>query len=288
MRLVDGTDEKKLDINTQVKLNRSRGIKEPAYSRGGRPILTSVWIPTKQQIQEYNKVPFHKAVTFTGRTFPFVVRKLILLYSNEGDLVYDPMLGSGTTLYEAVKLNRNANGSDVHKKQIESFKERWKKFAKKDGIKVKVPIVKVCNAENLSHLKDGQVDLLIMSFPWFSNWGFGNQQKSMEKNSSFKDFLKQSYRIYLECKRVVKSKGFICNILGSSFKNGKYYPVGMRIHNVIRKAGLKLHYQFWSLRSSASSIEDPWTRSAIDIGTNKADAQVGWDVHEDIIIARKK
>lgn len=39
----------------------------------------------------------------------------ITSWSNEGDLVFDPMCGSGTTLVQAKKLNRNFLGCDISK-----------------------------------------------------------------------------------------------------------------------------------------------------------------------------
>ena len=37
----------------------------------------------------------------------------ILSWSNEGDIVYDPFMGSGTTAIAAKKLNRNDKGSEI-------------------------------------------------------------------------------------------------------------------------------------------------------------------------------
>jgi DNA modification methylase len=37
----------------------------------------------------------------------------ILSWSNEGDIVYDPFMGSGTTAIVAKKLNRNYIGSEI-------------------------------------------------------------------------------------------------------------------------------------------------------------------------------
>jgi len=37
----------------------------------------------------------------------------IISWSNEGDIVYDPFIGSGTTAIAAKKLNRNYIGSEI-------------------------------------------------------------------------------------------------------------------------------------------------------------------------------
>lgn len=51
----------------------------------------------------------------------------ILSWSNEGDLVYDPFMGSGTTAYVAKKLNRNYLGSEISKEYCQLIEERLSK-----------------------------------------------------------------------------------------------------------------------------------------------------------------
>jgi|TARA_Y100000034_G_scaffold133368_1_gene198646 DNA modification methylase len=272
-------------VRDEVRKNREEGIREFVCNDNERPILTSVWLPSKEQISEVAHTPFYKAVKFTGRTFPHVIRKLVLLYSDEGGLVYDPMLGSGTTLYEGQKLNRVVMGSDLNKNTVENFKERWKKYNRKEPL----PKVRKADASRLIHLDSDSVDLIIMSFPWFTSWKFGENKKttSMENNENMKSFMKQSLLIYKECRRVLKVGGYVCNILGNTYIKGEYYPITMKMTRVIERADLSPHYQFWNLRVDSDVIKEPWSRSGLDINIKKADNGVGWDIHEDIIIARK-
>jgi len=48
----------------------------------------------------------------------------ILSWSNEGDIVYDPFSGAGTTLKMAKKLNRNYIGSEIVKEYFELIEKR--------------------------------------------------------------------------------------------------------------------------------------------------------------------
>lgn len=58
-------------------------------------------------------------------TFPISLsKKVIELFTHEGELVIDPFVGSGTTLVAAHDLNRNAVGFDLLKKYIELCKTR--------------------------------------------------------------------------------------------------------------------------------------------------------------------
>lgn len=52
-----------------------------------------------------------------------ILRQLIELYTDPGDVVIDPVAGSGSTLRAAIELNRNAYGFEVDKKMYKKAKE---------------------------------------------------------------------------------------------------------------------------------------------------------------------
>ena len=52
-----------------------------------------------------------------------ILRQLIELYTDPGDVVIDPVAGSGSTLRAAVELNRNAYGFEVDKKMYKKAKK---------------------------------------------------------------------------------------------------------------------------------------------------------------------
>lgn len=58
-------------------------------------------------------------------TFPIALaKKVIELFTHQGELVLDPFVGSGTTLVAAQDLNRNAAGFDLQNKYIELCQKR--------------------------------------------------------------------------------------------------------------------------------------------------------------------
>lgn len=58
-------------------------------------------------------------------TFPVsLAKKVVSLFTHEGELVVDPFVGSGTTLVAAQDLNRNSIGFDLNEKYIDLCNER--------------------------------------------------------------------------------------------------------------------------------------------------------------------
>ena len=73
--------------------------------------------------KEYPKIhPTQKPIS--------VLKRLIEIFTDEGDVVIDPCAGSGTTLRAAVELGRNAYGFEVSKKFFELSKEKMLKEIK--------------------------------------------------------------------------------------------------------------------------------------------------------------
>src|SRR3990172_5041505 len=58
-------------------------------------------------------------------TFPIALaKKVVSLFTHEGELVLDPLVGSGTTLVAAQDLNRNAIGFDLQEKYVKLCDDR--------------------------------------------------------------------------------------------------------------------------------------------------------------------
>ena len=56
----------------------------------------------------------HGIYTYPAKFIPQLASRLICEYSNVGDKVLDPMMGSGTTIVESLVNNRFAFGSDIN------------------------------------------------------------------------------------------------------------------------------------------------------------------------------
>lgn len=53
-----------------------------------------------------------------------VLKKLIQVFTDEGDVVMDPCAGSGSTLRAAYELNRNSYGFEIDRKFLEKAKKK--------------------------------------------------------------------------------------------------------------------------------------------------------------------
>src|SRR5688572_6900814 len=76
--------------------------------------ISSVWLTCQQPARDQRRgryVP--QTSTHPGKMLPHLAAYAVAAYTAPGDLVLDPMCGSGTTLVEAVHLGRDAIGVDI-------------------------------------------------------------------------------------------------------------------------------------------------------------------------------
>lgn len=63
---------------------------------------------------------------YRGNWAPQIPSNLIQRYSKEGEIVLDPMVGSGTTMIEVKSLGRKGIAYDIHPEVVELAKDSCK------------------------------------------------------------------------------------------------------------------------------------------------------------------
>jgi len=109
---------------------------------------TTLW---DYSIQNYGQKK-HGDNKYNGVTPAFVVWNLLKRYTKEGDLVVDPMCGSGTTIDVANELKRNVIGYDLN-------------FVRKDVI---------YNDSRQIPLLDNRLDFVFIDPPYSNNIKYSN------------------------------------------------------------------------------------------------------------------
>jgi SAM-dependent methyltransferase len=81
--------------------------------------VTSVWLTCQQPARDQRRGRYVPASSnHPGKMLPNLAAHAVCAYTGPGELVFDPMCGSGTTLVEAVHLERNALGVDIEPRFI--------------------------------------------------------------------------------------------------------------------------------------------------------------------------
>lgn len=178
------------------------------------------------------------ASDYRGNFAPQIPRNLILNYSVEGDLVLDPMVGSGTTLIEARLLNRNAIGYDINSNAVEITKQRIK--FKVDNRSVQK--VRKGDVRALETLYDESVDLIITHPPYWNivKYSDGENPSDLSSMTPLPKFLEELEEGIRELYRVLKPDRYCAILIGDTRKAQHYIPISHFVLRRFLKAGFVL------------------------------------------------
>lgn len=194
------------------------------------PPTTSVW-----SFPERGSWATHKG-DYRGNFSPYIPRNVILRYSKEGDLVLDPMCGSGTSLIECKLLNRNSIGIDINRKAVEIAKNRLS-FPKMNDSR---HLLKAGDARDTG-LSGDSVDLVILHPPYLDiiKYGPGNPS-DLSNIHNIEPFISEMSKVAKEAYRVLKPGKFCSVLIGDTRRKGYYVPLSMNVLNCFIEAGFQL------------------------------------------------
>jgi ParB/RepB/Spo0J family partition protein len=171
-------------------------------------------------------------------TFPMMVPiNCILRYSRQGELVLDPMVGSGTTLVACAMLSRCGLGIDVNPDAERAKEKRFSMIVDKDPkLKPKLQRQKFIlgDARDLQFLEDNSVDLIIGHPPYLDMMDYG-QVATIKDVTSYHRFLRE---ILSESYRVLRPGRFCC------FQIGPFAARNLPLHHFLLQHALDIGFEF--------------------------------------------
>ena len=172
---------------------------------------------------------------------PFMIKdtkKLISLFTKKGMNVFDPFLGSGTTVAAAVMLGRRGYGIDLSEEYISLSKERFKELKLSDD---NYSIILGDSTKKIDVFEDEFFDYIVTSPPYHnilknkasgirsdnSDKGYRNgarqgveyysdNSKDLGNQETFDDFIKLLSKIMKKCYKKLKT-GKYCTIVIRDF-----------------------------------------------------------------------
>ena len=165
---------------------------------------------------------------YTGATPSWVVWQLLHRYTAPGDLVVDPMVGSGTTLDVAADLGRRAKGFDLQPTR---------------------PDIAQADARHLP-LPDGSADFVFLDPPYSTHVRYSGRPECIGTLDALPDAPDQGQAYYdamaealSECVRVLKPGGHLALYVSDSWKKrggraagepvGSFAPIGFTLFMIL-------------------------------------------------------
>jgi len=198
----------------QVKKNRVVESKTISELEGEKPSLeaTTLWDYPRQS---YGKTPKGNN-KYPGVTPAFLIWNLIQRYTEPGDLVLDPMCGSGTTLDVCKEEGRRAICYDI------APPPNRPDITQNDSRTIPLP--------------DNHIDMIFVDSPYGDNIRYNDHPDCIGKISSeTENFYEELEKVMRECHRVLKPGKVIGWLIGDQWVKKKFTPVGFRIYQMLSK-----------------------------------------------------
>lgn len=163
-------------------------------------------------------------------------KNIILMYSEENDVVLDQFVGSGTTILEACRLGRKSIGIDINKDAIQMSIDRLKASSQKNN----TYILKKHDARNLNFIGSNSIGLICTHPPYANIIKYSKEIPGDISHLKYEEFLKELEQVARESYRVLKKRGICAFMMGDIRKKGYVVPLGMNSMQKFVNAGFKV------------------------------------------------
>ena len=227
---------------------------------------------------------------YRGNWPPQMARALILMYTEPGDTVLDPMVGSGTTCIEAKLLGRNCIGVDINynavmltlhrlywlEKYLEKLASSPQGFAKwlkiagseadppsiEDMLKARVEVYHG-DARDLDKIPNDSIDLVATHPPYYNIIQYGEKQRipgDLSTARSLEGYLDMMNRIGREAYRVLKPGHYMGILVGDTRTRKHYVPITHHILQVLLKVGFILKEEVVKIQHKMKATREKWAK----------------------------
>lgn len=242
-RMLEVTENEHRDVMIENKVIRPwreyciRKKKEPYLEPGDFKIeRTTVWsYPSRGDWASHTP-------QYRGNWPPQMVRNIIELYSEPGDLVLDPMVGGGTTPVECLLTGRNSISIDINPGAIEITRDRLDlpDYFISDVPKT-IHRTFVGDIRNMDEIGDETIDLIATHPPYVNIISYAPLiDGDLSQFGNYELFFKEFRRAILEMKRVLKPGGLCAVLIGDTHNKSHFVPISTRMMLEFLKQGFIL------------------------------------------------
>jgi len=151
---------------------------------------------------------------YPGVTPAFIIYNLIRRYTEPGDLVVDPMAGSGTTLDVCKEEGRDCIAYDIAPTREDIIQNNARKIP----------------------LSDNNVDMIFIDSPYGDNIKYNDHPDNIGKISAeTENFYDELEKVMKECHRILKPGKVLGWLIGDQWVKKKFTPVGFNIYQRLSK-----------------------------------------------------
>jgi DNA modification methylase len=193
---------------------------------------------------------------YPGNFSPHVIRRLLELYTEEGDLILDPMVGGGTTLIECAVMNRRGVGVDINPEAIQVT------LAALEPLHQIAQHTYIGDARNLHLFDAGTFDFVMFHPPYADIIRYSGVKGDLSQipKRKLQEFVEEMTRVAYEIHRVLKPGKKAAMLIGDMRDHCHQIPLSEVLRLVFMRMGFVLNNDIIKLQHGC---RDPGTGASM-------------------------
>ncbi|MCG6913822.1 RsmD family RNA methyltransferase [bacterium BMS3Abin03] len=222
---------------TEIKTSNINDLNLNRWKEYDDIITDSLWILDKR-----DKSGAHKG-NYWGNFIPQIPNQFLRRYTKKGDWILDTFAGSGTTLIECRRLERNCIGIELNEDVVKLAKENIAKEKTKNTSIVKVVKGNSAEIDIKAELKKetiNSVQFVFMHPPYWDIIKFSKKKNDLSNAKSVAEFLKMFGAVLDNTVKFLEKGRYLAVVIGDKYSDGEWVPLGFYVMEEVKNHGLKL------------------------------------------------
>jgi 16S rRNA G966 N2-methylase RsmD len=179
---------------------------------------------------------------YHGNFVPQIVHQLLTRYTKTGDFVLDPFSGSGTTLIEAQRMNRNSIGIELQPAVAAEAITRIHS-ENKEGL-VADTFVDDSRTFDVNRIletyKIKNVQFIIYHPPYWDIIKFSEDKADLSNSSTLDEFIENFKKVVRNTSSILEKGRYCAVVIGDKYANSQLVPLGFYCMQAMQQEGLTL------------------------------------------------
>lgn len=199
--------------------------------------VSSLWIIDRRKKDDLNENNYH------GNYIPQIPEHFIKRFTKQGEIVIDPFVGSGTTIFEAIHNKRRAIGIDLNKEIVELINSKISMEDECIAISADSAssntITQVKSILNNNYGVD-KAQLLALHPPYHNIIRFSEDPNDLSNCNSVSDFVERFSKLVDLWLPLLEDGRYLYLVIGDLYQNSQLVPLSAYCLNELLQKDLTL------------------------------------------------